>query len=177
MEAERSMKLTEEQRANYAPAFLARVEAKHKVSHRQERVATPEAKPVVVDVDDVLDRHGAARQIMRDNSMPAWVREIVFDAAARHGVSAASIVMRIRSRVAVAARNEALYRVKEAKPDLSLPKIGGWFGMDHTTVIYALARHAEATGDSPLTDYNLDKAMRARRAANRKARLQNQSEA
>jgi chromosomal replication initiation ATPase DnaA len=177
MEAERSMKLTEEHRANYAPEFLARVAAKHSAMGRLKQAAKPKVKPAENVVQDALDRHGAARQVMRDNGMPDWVRQIVFSVAEANEVSAAKIMLKEQSRVAVRARNEALYRVKEAKPDLSLPKIGGWFGMDHTTVMYALARHAEATGDCPLTDYNLDKAMRARRAANRKARLQNQSEA
>ena len=169
------MTLSEEQRSNYAPAFLARVERKYGAPARKPDRRKPE--PEQVDRRNPVDLHGAARQVMRHNGMPVWVRGIVFDAAVKHGVSAASIVLKLRARAVVAARNEALYRVKEANPDLSLPKIGGWFGMDHTTVIYALARHAEATGDCPLTDYNLDKALRARRAANRKARLQNQSEA
>lgn len=171
------MAFSVEHRANYAPEFLARVAAKHSAMVRQKQAAAPKVKVIAPVVDDALDRHGAARQVMRDNGMPDWVRQIVFSVAEANEVSAAKIMMKEQSRVAVRARNEAIYRVKAARPHLSLPKIGTWFDFDHTTVMYALARHAEATGDSPLTDYNLDKALRARRAANRKARLQNQSEA
>jgi chromosomal replication initiation ATPase DnaA len=156
------MALTEQQRANYAPAFLAKVEARHLAKH-QARRNEPQDKPTPVDIENALDRHGAARQIMRDNAMPGWVREIIFNTATKHGVAAASIVLKLRNRPVVIARNEAIYRTKETLPALSAPKIAGWFGMDHTAILHALARHAHDTTSPSLTGYDFERIITANR--------------
>lgn len=102
---------------------------------------------------------------LADNGMPAWARAIVAEVADRHGVFVTQIAGKARMRKVVAARNEAAYLVKAAKPEVSALRMSGWFGRDHTTILFALASHAEKTGAPRLTTYNLALARR-RNAAN-----------
>jgi chromosomal replication initiation ATPase DnaA len=55
----------------------------------------------------------------------------------------------------VAARNEAIYQIKAAHPNLSFPQLGKWFRKDHTSIIHSLARHAEANSLPSLTRYDI----------------------
>ena len=46
----------------------------------------------------------------------------------------------------MAARHEAIYRVKFEKPALSSGQLGLWFNRDHSSVLFALVRFQELTG-------------------------------
>lgn len=91
--------------------------------------------------------------------MPEWARQIVDEVAARRGVSVADMAGEGRTLCVVHARHEAMYLVKERKPVLSMPQIGGWFNRDHTVVGYALVRHATRNGLPKLSGFDLDGAM------------------
>jgi len=90
--------------------------------------------------------HDRAFAIMRENGMPDWARTIVFDEAKEAGVPPCDMMSKCRRVPVVRARQKAIYLVKAQKPMLTLTKIGGWFGLDHTTVIHSLAAHAERCG-------------------------------
>ena len=51
----------------------------------------------------------------------------------------------------VAARREAIYRVKLEKPAVSSVQLGRWFNRHHSTIIFALARFQELTGAPALS--------------------------
>lgn len=90
--------------------------------------------------------HEWAFEIMRANGMPDWVRKIVFQEADAAGIPPSDLVLKCRRVPVVRARQKAIYLVKAQKPMLTLMKIGGWFGLDHTTVVHSLAAHAERCG-------------------------------
>ena len=94
----------------------------------------------------------------RLNFLPDWVRSIIIQSARKHHVLVYDIMSPTRMAEVVRARNEAIYRIKAARPSLSAPRIGIWFGRDHTTILYAISRHQSETGSPPL--YNLRKAAR-----------------
>jgi chromosomal replication initiation ATPase DnaA len=83
------------------------------------------------------------------------VENIIRECAAKHGVSAASICNKYIRPLSVArARHEAFYRIRNELMPLavdpraySYPAIGQMFdGMDHSTVIHGVKRHAERLG-------------------------------
>jgi chromosomal replication initiation ATPase DnaA len=100
---------------------------------------------------------------------PSWVIRIILATADEHGVSPLHILRDCRFKNVVAARNHAVYRVKEKKPTLSSPRIAGWFNRDHTSVLYCLAVHADDTGAPKLCNYNIE-AARLRRANHNRRR-------
>ena len=102
---------------------------------------------------DEQHRHGMARY--RGWGMPEWARQIVAECAGRHGVSVADMAGECRTFNVVYARHEAMYLIKDCKPVLSMPKIGGWFNRDHTTVGYALSSHADRNGLPRLSGFDL----------------------
>lgn len=70
-------------------------------------------------------------------------RLIVKEVAAKHGVTVEDLVGRSRVPAIVAARHEAMFRVRKETTH-SLPHIGRLFGgRDHSTVLNAMRRHAE----------------------------------
>jgi chromosomal replication initiation ATPase DnaA len=77
--------------------------------------------------------------------MPADVREIVVEIARERDVCVRDILSRCTLRRVSHARFIAIDRAKRARPEASLPVIGGWFDRDHTTVLNAL-RRAQALG-------------------------------
>lgn len=87
--------------------------------------------------------------------LPEWVRCIVRDAAEKHSVRMSDILSPSRARAVVRARCEALYFTKDSKPWLSSSQLGKWFGRDHTSVLFSIARHSEHTGATRLTTYDL----------------------
>lgn len=113
-----------------------------------------------------------AKVIMHGFSMPRWLREMVLEIAELRSVSPFDVVSKRRYRQVVPVRNEVFWRVKDHNPNLSLGKIGRWFGCDHTTIAHALASHQRKTGAKPYTTYNLERMIAsaaARRAARRQA--------
>ncbi|HWK65377.1 MAG TPA: helix-turn-helix domain-containing protein [Rhizobiaceae bacterium] len=85
--------------------------------------------------------------------LPEWVRMIVREVAEKHGVPPREILSRSRTVQVTAARTEAIYRTKAARPMTSAPTIGKWFGLDHTSVLTALARYQARHGAPVLSRY------------------------
>lgn len=84
-------------------------------------------------------------------SMPERVELILRQVCAQHGVSPRDVLGDSRLKAVCCARFEAMYRIRTeikigGRPP-SLPKIGSWFGRDHTSVLNALRRHG---ADMPL---------------------------
>ncbi len=135
---------------NFAPSYAEAAVAKQREARRIAAV-------------EEFRRQGLRK--LADNGMPAWARAIVAEVADRNGVFLTEIAGKTRTRKVVAARNEAAYLVKAAKPEVPVLRMSGWFGRDHTTILFALASHAEKTGAPRLTTYNLA-LTRRRNAAN-----------
>ncbi|WP_165358297.1 helix-turn-helix domain-containing protein [Mesorhizobium sp. Pch-S] len=115
-----------------------------------------------------LRRVGTKKCVHR--GMPQWAIDIVQEIAERLGACISDIADSTRTSLVVAARNEAMYRVKERKPSLSSTQIGKWFGRDHTSVLFAIASYQEATGADPLVGYNINIARRRNAALRAVAR-------
>ena len=116
-------------------------------------------------------RPDPGRQPMRRIAgVPSWVSEIINETAAKYRIGAGEMLGRSRQVRVVAARNEMFYRIREKNPQLSFPKIGLWFGRDHTAVMFAIASHARRNGLPELTGFDLDghNAARARFAEKRR---------
>lgn len=76
-----------------------------------------------------------------DHSDHRKLRLILAAVAFKHGISVNDLKAKRRDRLAVQARHEAMWRVKN-KTLFSLPKIGRVFGgRDHTTVLHAIRKH------------------------------------
>lgn len=155
------------ERRGYSPSFLAKVAAKRRQEEIRAAAEAAESKVASIEVavasynDSLIS---AAKAAMRRNNMPDWIKKILFEVGAKHGISPYRMAVGNRSAEVVRARNEAIYRVKERKPKLSLPQIGKWFGRDHTSVLHSLAKHSEETGEHKFTNYDLDR-VRERNAA------------
>lgn len=69
------------------------------------------------------------------------VRLIICEVAAERDIDPVDIMRRDRRRPIAQARREAICRVWERNPRLSLPKIGQLFnGIDHTSVLHAIRK-------------------------------------
>lgn len=66
------------------------------------------------------------------------MRALITRIAEDHGLTYADMIGKSRKRHIVAARYEAIWAVKDARPCMSLPKIGRLFGKDHKTILHAL---------------------------------------
>lgn len=71
------------------------------------------------------------------------VAAIVADVARETGVDAADIIGRARARKVARARHEAMRRIRDRFPVLTLPDIGALFGRHHTTVLDAIRKESE----------------------------------
>ncbi len=68
-------------------------------------------------------------------------QEIIADMAHQHRLTYADVVSKSRRRDIVKARTEAIWALKDWKPELSLLQIGRIIGgRDHTTVLHALRK-------------------------------------
>jgi hypothetical protein len=81
-----------------------------------------------------------------EGSAPPPVRvktghQIIREVAAQHGFSAAELIGPRRQVQLVAARFEAMWRIKTERPDMSLPMIGRLFHRDHTTILHGTRVH------------------------------------
>ena len=68
---------------------------------------------------------------------------VVREVSHRHAVPMHEIFSPTKTRLVVAARREAIYRLKFEKPTTSAAKLGRWFGRDHSTIMHALACYQE----------------------------------
>lgn len=109
-----------------------------------------------------VEKH--AENSFRRRGMPTWAYQIVREVGYRHRVYLTDIASSNRFREVVAARTEAMYRIKAAKPEISSTQIGKWFEKDHTSILHGIASYQERTGAAPLFHYSLNRA-RKRNAA------------
>lgn len=73
-------------------------------------------------------------------SKPPTSAEIIREVCDKHRVRPVEVVSEIRSRPIVAARHEAMYRIREER-HLSWSQIGRLFGRDHTSVLAGWRQH------------------------------------
>jgi len=66
--------------------------------------------------------------------------KIIADAAALHQMNYRLVMSPRRTAPVVRARHAAIRAVHSAKPWLSSPDLGAIFGLDHTSILYALGR-------------------------------------
>lgn len=92
-------------------------------------------------------------EVLWQRKVPKWAAQLIVDTAAEHDVEPLQILFANRRLRVIAARREAIYRVKAEKPMLSSPRIAGWFGLDHTTILHSLARYSDTTGAPRLSFY------------------------
>lgn len=89
------------------------------------------------------------------------IREIIVEAAHHHGVTVAALKGPRRYRDICLARWRAMYRLRSLRrPDgtvrFSLPQIGDFLALDHTTVLHGIRRYAQY-----LVDAGVDKTIAA----------------
>lgn len=133
----------------YSEAFRRRVAEKRRAEAMQRR------HDIRADAERQANVSAIPRQILSNRSAPTWVGNVVAEVAFKHGIEPLKLVSACRSFKVVVARNEAIYRIKETKPQTALTKIASWFAKDHTSICHALAAHADLTGAAPLTGYNI----------------------
>lgn len=109
--------------------------------------------------------------VTRIPGVPLWVSDLINEIARKHCVRVARIIGKDRSSAVVIARNEVLYEVRRRNPRLSFPKIGLWFGRDHTAVMFAIASHARRNNLPKLTEFDLDRHSAARKRFIEKRRV------
>lgn len=141
-------------RGGYSEALLKKIEEREKARKEAEakEKASKEAEAkarLEAGFQKQFESLIAARRV------PRWVVAILQSVAASHGINQFHIVSRNFNRATVAARHDAIYRIKAARPTLSTPRIGSWFCIDHTSVLYALTRHAEKHGLPKFSKYRI----------------------
>jgi hypothetical protein len=106
---------------------------------RKPAVAPPAPpQPTITDRIEVVD--ALDEDIRTINGR--W-KSIVREVCTKHGVSINDIRSHIRSRPVVAARHEAMYRLR-TETGLSLPEIGRRMGgFDHSSTLYAVSKYRE----------------------------------
>lgn len=104
-----------------------------------------------------MNRTGLA--LFGERGMPGAYREIVRQVANKHRVNVMLIASNSRMQIAVLPRNEAMYRIRAQDPEnISTPKLGRWFGKDHTSALHCIASHQERHGLPKLVGYDIAKA-------------------
>jgi chromosomal replication initiation ATPase DnaA len=74
--------------------------------------------------------------------MPARVKAIMVDVAAKHRMPVEMFFCYTRIKPVVAARQEAMWRIRQEIPVATYPMIARWFGgTDHSTIIWGCRRH------------------------------------
>jgi chromosomal replication initiation ATPase DnaA len=68
------------------------------------------------------------------------MRDIAKEVADKHGFTLDDLMIRSRRQKLSIARHEAFYRMRY-ELNLSYPKIGSFFGMDHTSVMHGVYKH------------------------------------
>jgi hypothetical protein len=81
----------------------------------------------------------ACEEVEQPKPKRAW-KDIVAEVAEQHKVTVLDIMSARRNRTIVAARQEAMYRLRHETP-LSSAQIGRLLKRDHTTVLWAVERH------------------------------------
>jgi hypothetical protein len=91
-------------------------------------------------------------------SKSARAREIIRICADKNGLTIDTILSPQRTQKVAEARQQAMWMVAR-ETSMSLAEIGRIFDRDHTTVIYAIQRENERTGESVRSDQKLVRKM------------------
>lgn len=102
---------------------------------------------------DDFNRRGL--KVFRQRGMPEAFREIVKQVATSRRVAVMLLASKSRMRIAVEARMEAMYLIKERNPKTSSPQMAKWFDRDHTSVLHCIASHQERYNLPKLVGYDL----------------------
>jgi len=104
------------------------------------RSLEPRAKRDFIHIGSANTEHLQAPTPDLSFDMPSWKR-IVYEVATKHHITVAELIGGQRSSPIVAARHEAMYRMK-TETAMNLPAIGRRLGgRDHTTVLHGVRRY------------------------------------
>lgn len=134
----------------------------------------PQPVAAAVDPEEIRRR---SLNTLRKRGMPVWAREIVERVSHETCVSIDQMAGDGKKRRIIHARNQAIYQIKEARPDISTPRIGKWFAKDHTSILHSIASHSDRTGAPALVGYNLQRARKRNAAFNAWKRQQAKAKA
>jgi chromosomal replication initiation ATPase DnaA len=96
--------------------------------------------------------------IMRRRCIWDAAKAIIAEVAAKHDVSIVELLEKNRRQPVVKARREAMYRIRVGTP-VSMPRLGQWFDMDHSSAMYAIDAHAIQNDLKPLFRKGFGKAL------------------
>jgi chromosomal replication initiator protein len=137
---------TPEEFGAFNPEFARKVWAKRREEADAKRAAEKEAaRAALVKMDEERRNRRRlaaimARQALQDTESRQSAVEIIRNVAVAHGFRPCDILGDGKTRPLVVARYEAIHRVADAWPHLSLPAIGRIFRRDHTTILHALRK-------------------------------------
>lgn len=130
-------------RLNKRPAMLLYMPVQSVVDNPNPPTETT-PKPVDNPRAKAVYNHSLAPAI----ALQIW-RDIVEEVAIKHEVTFNDIISQRRNVKIVAARHEAMYRLREETP-ASYPRIGKWLGdRDHTTVLHGVEMHIKRMSNPP----------------------------
>lgn len=114
----------------YNPEFLRRVRAKRA---QAQRMATIEREK----------RIASTRQTVKLDA-PTWVKMIIADCCRKRAIPADQALRKhVRTPHILACRREIFWRLRNSYFRPSYPRIAGWFGLDHTTVMHAVRKYEQ----------------------------------
>jgi hypothetical protein len=152
-------------RRGYAPAFIAKVQAKRRAEAEalaagERRKAEELRFKALVDAQIAAIKADKARRQMNEDAVrkvaaPGWVRDVIRDVCARRGLDAVGVLSKKRSNVLAYARHEIYYLLRSAPSTPSFPTIGRWFNVDHTSALYGATVHAKRNGLPEVTNYDI----------------------
>lgn len=154
----------------YPPVYDAKLTPRfRKLPQQRKRPVSINPALRAQQVMENMNRVGI--KMFQSRFMPQALLDIVKEVAQRRGVGIALIAIDSRKKIAVEARNEAMYLIKLERLHLSAPRIARWFDRDHTSVLHGIASHAAKNNLPNLVGYNFERvrARNARIAAERRA--------
>ncbi|QNH32375.1 helix-turn-helix domain-containing protein [Aminobacter sp. MDW-2] len=123
----------------YNPEFVRRVQARRK-RERLEAARKAREEERVRRLAEICAERNESIMSARSGTL-GRIAEIIEAVAAEHGVSSSAILAYTRAKKVFDARVDAVLRVKQELPRVSLPLMGRAFNRDHSTVLYILRRY------------------------------------
>lgn len=122
----------------FNPEFVAKVKAKRAKLMEAE---SPKLLPAPVPRSKRLSARVEAAAEHGNPVLPYWAKTVARNVCARHGLEFGLVSGRCMTPRVVACRDEIFWLLRNDSRRPSYPRIGRWFGRDHSTVITALRRH------------------------------------
>ncbi|ACS41630.1 helix-turn-helix domain-containing protein [Methylorubrum extorquens] len=127
------------------PVQLAAARARH-VAKMHPLASKPQSNAKVASAPVKRDYIHVASEVP---AAPPFIKAIIAEIAAQHGVSYGEVIGPRRSRKITSARFAAYHAVAKARPDYSLSQIARHFGnRDHSTVLRGLRKAAVSLGEA-----------------------------